>query len=349
MVTVLFVTPSLARSGATRRLTLLVEHLPRDRFRPRVAVLGGPSHGASALRAAGVEVDELGGRRPFDARPYFALRQLAREHRPDVVHARGGAGLRAALLAGIATPGRLVVSDALPPVGAPGWLGRGLLRRVGRVVAFGRAEAERYRRLGVPADRLTEAPLATGLEGAPGEPPTANGSPLILGVGPMERHKGFRDAVWAFDILHFLYDDLRLVLAGDGPDRPHVEEFVRVTRTAGRVRCTGPLDDLRPLRREAALAWVPGRAGGVQVALEAMAAGLAVVAARTPRLAEVVAHAETGLLFTPGDKADLARQTKRLLDDVARRRALGEAARRRAAEHFAPGPMAEACARAYGG
>jgi glycosyltransferase involved in cell wall biosynthesis len=353
VTTVLFIIPSLAYSGLARRLSLLAARLPRDRFRTRVVVLGGSSPWSTALRDAGVVVDELGWQRPFDARPLFALKRLASELRPDVVHAWGEAGLRAALLTGIASPRRLVVSGVLPPVRPPDWLGRGLLRLSGRVIAFGRADAERYRRLGVANERLTEAPLATDPDWPPTLPDSANpvlvddAGRVLLGVGPFEQHKGFRDAVWTFDILQFLYDDLQLVLAGDGPDRPRVEDFARVADTARRVRFTGPLTDLTALRRRAMLAWVPGRAGGVQSALEAMSAGLPVIASRIPELAEVVVHGETGLLAAPGDKADFARQTRLLIEDDGRRRDFAEAGRRRAAEQFAPGPMTDACAGAY--
>jgi glycosyltransferase involved in cell wall biosynthesis len=354
VTTVLFVIPSLAYSGLARRLTLLAAHLPRERFQVHVAVLGGPAPWGEALRCRGVSVYTLDWHRPLDARPLFALRHLAADLRPDVVHARGAAGMRAALLAGIVSPRRLVVSDVLAPVGQPGWLGRKLLQQVGRVIAFGRAEAERYRHNGVAADRLTEAPLATDpgwppAPPTPADPPPDDGGRVLLGVGPLEGHKGFRDAVWTFDILHFLYDDLRLVIAGEGSDRARIERFARVTGPARRIRCTGSLADLTPLRQRAQLAWVPGRAGGVQATLEAMSAGLAVVASRTPRLTEVVAHGETGFLSTPGDKADFARHTRQLLEDADRRRALGEAGRQRAAALFAPAAMADACARAYGG
>jgi D-inositol-3-phosphate glycosyltransferase len=348
---VLFVIPSLAYSGLARRLTLLAANLPRERFQVRVVALGGPSPWDESLRSRGIAVDELGWHRPFDARPLFTLRQLASESRPDVVHAWGAAAMRAVLLAGIVTPRQLVVSGVLPPIREPGWLGRQLLTRVGRVIAFGRVEAERYRRHGVAADRLTEAPLATDLDAAPmpAETTPDDAGRVLLGVGPLVGHKGFRDAVWTFDILHFLYDDLRLVIAGAGPDRSRIEEFARVTGTARRVSCPGPLADLAALRQRALLAWIPGRAGGVQAALEAMAAGLAVVASRTPKLTEIVARGETGLLAIPGDKADFARQTRLLLEDHDRRRAFGEAGRKRAAELFAPGRMAEACVLAYGG
>jgi glycosyltransferase involved in cell wall biosynthesis len=352
VTTVLFIIPSLAYSGLARRLTLLCAHLPRDRFRFRVTVLGGPSPWSEALRRHGVSVDELNWHRPLDALPLFTLRERSAEFRPDVVHAWGAASLRAVLLSGIATPRQLVVSGVLPPVREPGWLDRGLLRRRGRVIAFGSAEAERYRRLGIAAERLTEAPLATDPDWPSAVPAAATFLPddagrVILGVGPLESHKSFRDAIWTFDILHFLYDDLRLVIAGAGPDRARVEDFARVTGPARRISCPGSLGDLAALRRRAVLAWIPGRAGGVQVALEAMSAGLAVVASRTPRLTEVVAHGTTGLLATPGDKADFARQTRHLLEDDDRRRALGEAGRKLAAARFIPGGMVEACARAY--
>ena len=52
---------------------------------------------------------------------------------------------------------------------------------------------------------------------------------MILGVGPLERHKGFHDVIWALDILRSLYEDLHLVLVGVGPDRERLERFARAT------------------------------------------------------------------------------------------------------------------------
>ena len=352
MTSVLYITPSLGYSGLSRRLSLLAVHLARERFQPQVIVLGGPSPGGEALRKAGIAVHDLGWQRPIDVRPLAELRRLVTDARPDVIHTWGSAGLCAALVSGVARPRQLVVSGALPLVGEPGWIAAGLLRSVGRIVAFGGAETERYRRAGVSAERLVQAPLAHDAAWPPTEPAPDNVRPpddgrLLLGIGPLHGYKGFRDAVWAFDILHMLYGDLRLVIAGDGPDRPRVEAFIRVTGTYPRARCLGTVAELAPFRQRALLAWVPGRAGGVQAALEAMAAGLPVVASRIPALAEVVDHGETGFLTTPCDKAELARHTRRLLDDDALRQKIGAAAQRRVAEKFAPNPMADICATMY--
>ena len=80
-----------------------------------------------------------------------------------------------------------------------------------------------------------------------------------------------------------------------------------------------------------------------------MAAGKPVIATRLPALAEIVADGEVGCLVPPGDKTELARQTRFLLNDPDRRRAYGEAGRRRAAEHFSVEQLVRRCAELYEG
>ena len=156
--------------------------------------------------------------------------------------------------------------------------------------------------------------------------------------------------MWALDILHYLYEDLRLVLAGDGSDRPRLEEFARAIEVDKRVVMLGRLPDLAPWFHRAELVWIPSRTGGGEcAALEAMAAGQPVIATRLPNLAEIVADGVAGCLVPPGDKTELARQTRFLLNDADRRRAYGEAGRRRAAENFPVEKLVWRCAALYEG
>jgi len=340
---VLFLIPGLEYGGAASQLQLLATGLPRERFEVRVCALESPGPVADALQGAGVEVAALGWSRVLDARPLLALRRRVAEFRPDVVHAwRPAAAYAAALSRG---PARLVLSAALGH-GKAGLvrarLDRWLCGRADRLVVAGEAEAEHYRRRGVPGDKLAVVPPGVpeadgkALVDPPGVPPSAR---VIACVGPLAGHEGYRDAVWAFDILKYLYNDLHLVLVGDGPGRGRLEQFTRDIGAADRVRFLGPRADVAAVLARADVVWVPNRAGGLNVALEAMAAGRPVVAARRPTLAEAVADGTTGFLVPPADKAALARQTRLLLDDPDRRQAMGAAGRQRAATAFAAAAM----------
>jgi glycosyltransferase involved in cell wall biosynthesis len=339
MQRILFIIPSLEYSGAAKQLTLLAERLPGEHFQRRVCVLARTGPWAERLRAAGVIVDVLGPQRLMDFRHLGTLWNLLRAYRADVLHAWCPSAVRAlALTGGLARRhGRLVISAPLlprrPGVSLP-WWDRWLLRRADRVTVGDPLQADECRRFGIGTDRLVEIP--PGVETAADGDGPAESARLIAGVGPLERHKGFRDAVWALDILRYLYHDLRLLLVGCGPDQPWIERFARTANVRDRLDLAGDPGNVPAVLAGAQLLWAPAHApAGVNAVLEAMATGRPVVASRLPGLEHLVVDRETGFLVPPGDKAVLARQTRVLLDDADLRRRMGQAARRRAAECFA--------------
>ena len=149
---------------------------------------------------------------------------------------------------------------------------------------------------------------------------------FALAVGRLSPEKGFADAIAACRAA-----SVPLVIAGDGPQRSELEALARDVRFVGRV---SP-DQLAALRREAALAIVPSRYAEILplAALEAMAAGLPVVAARAGGLAEVVP--DEGL-YAPGDVTALAERVRALWADAA----AGERALAIARERTAPAVVA---------
>ena len=357
LVKLLFLIPNLDYHGAAKQLMLLALGLPRQRFTLRVCTFGPPTPWAETLRAAGVEVEAFCRERPFDPGSWLRLGRSVRRFRPDIVHTWGLAALGIGLCLRRWSGGRLVISAGLP-VGErpprPGWFEQWAARCGDyHVIVGGSAEAERWRLRGTPEDRIVQIP--PGVVESPAEAVSVReslglpaGVRLLVGIGPVERHKGFYDAVWGLDILKYLYDDLHLVLVGRGPDRPRVERFARALRVTDQVHWVGPQADVRPILNEAEVVWVPSRApAGINAALEAMAAGRPVVAACLPELAEIVTDGETGVLFTPGNKAMLARQTRILLDDADQRRQMGEAGRKRAATRFPVSAMVHRHAELY--
>jgi glycosyltransferase involved in cell wall biosynthesis len=348
-VKVLYLIPRLEPGGAAKQLTLLAGGLPRNRFEPCVCALGRDGPFAEPLRKAGVRVEALGWHRAFDPGPLWQLTRLIREFRPDVVHAWQPLALRVAALPPMSRGRRLFVSAPFDRGKPPNPIDRWLLRRANGVIVFSGREAELCRRARVPESKVAQVALAVvGDASAPADLGLPAGARCIAGVGPLEPTKGFRDAVWAFDILRQVVDDLRLVLIGEGSDRPRLQEFARNSQMNHLVHLLGPRDDVPAVLARAELVWVPSRtAGGLNAALEGQAAGRPVIASRLPELSEIVADGETGFLVAPGDKATLARQSRRLLDNAAQRGQMGDAARRRVQDRFSVAELVRRCAALY--
>jgi glycosyltransferase involved in cell wall biosynthesis len=181
----------------------------------------------------------------------------------------------------------------------------------------------RLRELGAPLGDRAHVVASVQRELAHGSPAAAG--EYVLAAGRLAPEKGFADAIDACAAA-----GLPLVVAGDGPQADELR-----ARAAGRaVRFTGRVasEQLARLRAHAAVAVVPSRYAEILplAALEAMAAGLPVVAACAGGLAEAV-PAEG--LYPPGDVAALAERLRALWRDAAAgERALGQIRARTAPE-----------------
>jgi glycosyltransferase involved in cell wall biosynthesis len=330
---ILFVVPELALGGTARRVCQLAAALPRERLALTVAVLGRATPLARDLVRCGVAVHTLGGGW-LDPGALWRLRALDRDLVPDLIHAWRPEAVRALALAVGRPRCPLFVSEPLRGGKRPGMPDRWLMRRATRILVGSAAAADRCRRFGFPTGAIEVVRPAVEAIAAPAAPPASTATRIVC-AGRMERHRGQRDAIWAFDILHYLVPELRLQLIGDGPERSPLEEFTNRIGMSPLVQFAGTVPDLAAPLAAAEVVWVPSLApAGVQIALEAQALGRPVIASRFPELAEVVAGDATGCLVAPGDKVGLAQATKPLLQDAGWRRQLGEAGKVRVLREF---------------
>jgi glycosyltransferase involved in cell wall biosynthesis len=127
----------------------------------------------------------------------------------------------------------------------------------------------------------------------------------------------------------------RLIAAGDGPLRPALAELARGLGLAAEFPGAIPNARVPDLLRRLALFVLPSRyEWSPKSLLEAMAAGVPVLAADVPGIREVVRHGETGWL-APGETEGLRAGLAHLLGDAALRERLGEAGRRHVLRHHA--------------
>lgn len=129
----------------------------------------------------------------------------------------------------------------------------------------------------------------------------------------------------------------RLLMVGDGPDRGAVERRARALGVWEQVRFLGVRHDVSRWLRQSDVAVVPSASESFGLAaLEALAAGLPVVATRVGGLPEVVREGETGLLAEVGDVDRIAAHLRTLADDAALRARMGAAGREDAIRRFTP-------------
>ena len=300
-----------------------------------------------------VAVPANGSRAPIALGPSAALlvREVLRRAAPDVVHVHEPlvplVGPAAALATGAA---RVLTFHATAEGGALPYLYRAV-RAAGRRVVDSAdaltavspvAAAFHARALGVDPSRISIVPngvdvarFALHADGAR----TGSSGPRLVFLGRLEPRKGADTVVRAFLLLAGGRPDLRLRVLGDGPLAGELRRLVAgaPADVADRVELAGRAEPsaLPGLLADADVALLPARGGesfGI-VLLEAMAAGLPIVATDIPGYRAVARHEREALLVPPGDPAELARAAARLLDDGALADRLVRAGTRRAAEH----------------
>jgi len=166
-----------------------------------------------------------------------------------------------------------------------------------------------------------------------------DGAKLVLHVSNFRPVKRVLDVVEVFDRLRRRVP-ARLVMIGDGPDRPAAEELCRTRGLQEQVTFLGNMPALEEVTPQADLYVLPSDSESFGLsALEAQACGVPVLGYRAGGLPEVVEDGETGFLREVGDVEGLAQEGADLVLDPPRYARFAEASRRRAVARFAAEAM----------
>lgn len=274
---------------------------------------------------------------------YVRLRRAARAFRPDMIYER----YNLFYLAGtwLARRQKLpFILEVNSPLAAERRLfGGNHLRRLSQMVekrvwqsadqvfAVSAVLRDTIAYAGVPASRISVVPNAIDpARFVPAVPFVSRSSLLVLGfIGFVRSWHGLDMVIAA--MAADADRKLTLTIVGEGPARPALEQQAHQLGIASRVCFTGLTN------RED----VPRILAGFDIALqpkavpyasplklfEYMAAGRAIVAPDQPNIREILQHERTALLFDPSKPHSLWQAVRRLADDAALRRSLGEAAR----------------------
>jgi glycosyltransferase involved in cell wall biosynthesis len=235
---------------------------------------------------------------------------------------------------------RIAITEQLPVQAAVGrrrlLARRLLLRRVDVHLAVGAGAAREVEALlGLPAGAVEPVP-----NGVPPARPVGRrewGKPVIGSLGRITPQKGYDLLVEALPSL----PEATVVIVGDGPSRGELEARARELGVEERLEIVGWVDNPRDYLERFDLFVLPSRWEGMPLSiLEAMHAGLAVVATDVGSVRELVEHGTTGLLVAPGDRQGLVEALRLLLCEPRRCAELGERARALARDRYTDRAMA---------
>ncbi|MCC6264007.1 MAG: glycosyltransferase [Bryobacterales bacterium] len=357
-VKVLEVLATLKRAGAERMAVSLATHLDPVRFETRVVSLydAFPGGFEPVLEERHIPTRHLGKRRGFDPRMVPRLYRELREFRPDILHSHSyvmrytfPAGLAAGCPAMVHTVHNIARNET-------DWIGRCVHRVAYRkgvaAVAVGEEVARSFEAYyGFPP----RATIPNGIDLSPyraAAPPDAwrlahgfrDTDRLAVSVARLEPQKNPVGLLEAFAQALGAHPEWRLLLAGDGSLRDETKQTAERLGLGERVRLLGVEGNVVELLRAADLFVLGSRWEGTPLAvMEAMAAGLPVVATAVGGVPGLVEHGVTGLLVPAGVPEKLAGAISTLALDPARRKAFGDAARTQA-ERFGVEAMVNAYA-----
>jgi glycosyltransferase involved in cell wall biosynthesis len=175
------------------------------------------------------------------------------------------------------------------------------------------------------------------------------GCPVIGCAGSLFKTKGQEHLIKAFPAILKKYPDARILIAGDGSERKNLEKLSESIEGGQKIIFAGKRKDMANIMKSIDIMVVPSvweEPFGL-VNVEAMYAGVPVIASNVGGIPEIIEDSKTGLLVPPGDEAAIANAVIKLLEDNDLKNRIIKNARERAENYFSSERMAKDMIKVY--
>ncbi len=353
-------------TGGMERVVISLINATRDRYRHAVISLTGFGALRGEIEDSVVACLSLEKKPGKDWPCYLRLWRALRMLKPDLVQTYNVGTLDLALVARLAGVHNVIHAEHGRDATDPGgdslkyqWLRRWLAPLIRRYVVVSQdLQVWLTNRVGIPSSKVTY--IANGIDETKFSRRRArfdsrqrlgdmapSGTVLIGNVARLDKVKDHAGLIFAFKLLREQAGDdnarARLIIAGDGPEREELERQIVQLGLTDTVHLLGNRDDVAYLLAECDVFALSSIAEGMPLTLlEAMAAGLPVVATDVGGVASVVDAGVTGTLVPAGNPRALARALNAYVADEDLRRQHGDAGCARVATQFSLGTMVSA-------
>jgi sugar transferase (PEP-CTERM/EpsH1 system associated) len=327
----------LEMGGMEKLLVEFARHADPKRYQLQFVCLEGRGSLANEVEALGWPVEALGKRPGVRLGLILKLARLFRRLNLDVVHTHNETaciyGVPAARLARVPLVLNTRHGQGFAPGGRRTRVFTFAARLADRVVCVSNDAAALSIRSGIPQGRVTTILNGIDTQKFVFRGPCAMGPAIV--VARLVEAKNIDALIRAAVLIRKQIPQFRVRIVGDGPCRLALEALVAELGLQPSVAFIGEADDVPWQLQQASMFVLPSLSEGVSLSiLEAMAAGLPVVATRVGGNLEVVHEGETGFLVPVQDPAKLAEAMVRLAADRELARRMGAAGRRRVESCF---------------
>lgn len=331
---------SLEPGGLENGVVNVINGLNTTEFRSSVCCVRRGGEFAARIRP-NVPVVCMGLQSGIDPLTVLGMARLFRNSRVDIVHTRNVTaffyGLVAARLAGVPAVVHSEHGRTFPERPRRAMAQRLMLRGTDAAFAVSaQLRADLVRELGVDRERFEVIHNGVDVTAfcAAGPHVPSPRTMCIGSVGRLVPVKNYSLLLQAFARLP-LSLPCRLVLVGDGSERAALSKLATELGILDRVEFAGHRDDVAQLLRAMDIFVLPSLSEGLSnTLLEAMAAGVPVIASDVGGNREIVESEDSGLLFRCGDIEHAAAQLLRLVENATFRRSLGQAGAARVRKEF---------------
>lgn len=341
---------TVAYGGVEQTRLTLAKYLNSDKYEQRLLCTQAFGPLADKIEKHGMPIQTVGVfRNIYDRERYRNACRFMREYKPHIVHGAVYEGVALASVAGQFARTPIIIAEETSDAVGRSWRGHLLYKALNafahHVIAVSPAVASYLRNtLHLPAGKLST--INNGVDWSPPDQESINVARNELGISEgdfvigtvgrlSDAHKRQSDLVHAFAHVRAKCKNAKLIIVGSGPDETALCSLAFHLGIADHVHFMGHQADPRPYY---ALMDVFSLASSYEafglVLVEAMFAGLPVVATNVGGIPNVVLNNETGLLVARHDPIALKEALLQLYNEPERRKSMGFKGRKRAQQEF---------------
>lgn len=371
MKKILIYTDTTQTGGAELQMFLLAKFLNKEKFTPLLACSNHQNLNkwCENFEKEQIKVIRINAKSKHSPKHFFALNKLIKSEKIDLIHSHvwNPASSRYAFLSAIRTNKPIITTehDPFKLSKIKDIFKKFTLKKITKIITVSENNKKILQNL-YPNQRHKILTILNGIDTTWWQSQLLRFTPedlkkiktetfeakentlILIAISELHERKGLKYLIKAMPSITEKYPNVKLVIIGEGPEKENLKNLIEKLKLENNVILLGKKKEIPKLLKSSDIFILPSlREAFGLVNLEAMMAGLPIIATRVGGIPEVVKHKETGLLIKPADERALSQAINQMIASPTTRKKMGTAGKKRAEKQFSAKKMAEEYEKIY--